>query len=98
MAARKRSLSLEQEWRDRIKTGEILARLNKNATGDEVMTSSQVKSAEILLRKVLPDLKQIEHSGLGGGAVEFVLDMRRTDREGMLENNQQVTGLDEEPE
>jgi hypothetical protein len=38
------------------------------------MTSQQVRSAEILLRKSLPDLSSIEHAGPGGGPVGFLVE------------------------
>lgn len=59
-------------WREKIQAGALITRLQKNAQADvEIMTAGQIKSAEILLRKVLPDLKAIELTGEGGGAVVF---------------------------
>jgi hypothetical protein len=62
---------MDEEWRKKISTSKILARLNLHATEkDEKMTPSQIKAAEILLRKVLPDLKMIELTGEGGGPIQ----------------------------
>lgn len=71
MAARKRSavkgIPMPQRWRDKISVSIILDRLEKNALGTLVdiqsrkpvtMSTSQVKSAEILLKKILPDLSE----------------------------------------
>ena len=67
MAARKRTTSLDKEWRSKIQASLIITRLNQHAQSDEeIMTPSQIKAAEILLRKVLPDLKQVEHKGEDG--------------------------------
>ncbi|MDE2255923.1 MAG: hypothetical protein KGL42_16870 [Betaproteobacteria bacterium] len=41
----------------------MLDRLQKHAFGEIEMTAAQVKSAEVVLRKTIPDLKAIEHSG-----------------------------------
>lgn len=52
-----------EKWRERIQTGVLLDRLQKHALGKIEMTAAQVKSAEVVLRKTIPDLKAIEHSG-----------------------------------
>ena len=49
--------------RERIQTSMLLDRLGNHAVGSIEMTQSQIKAAEILLRKTIPDLKAIEHSG-----------------------------------
>ena len=56
----------------------IINRLNANALGKlaKPMTKEQIRSAEIVLKKVVPDLKAIEHSGPDGqqlqiGIVQF---------------------------
>ena len=70
---RARRGAMTDAWREKIKTGAILTRMNKHTLNEDgdIMTPSQVKAAEILLRKVLPDLKAIELSGEGGGAIVF---------------------------
>ena len=72
MATRKNT-RIDQKTRDKIKASQIINRLTKHVNNEdpetEVMSQSQIKAAEILLKKVLPDLKQIdidgevEHSG-----------------------------------
>lgn len=57
MAARKVRKNLDSEWRERIQAGNLLNRLMKNAMSEEeIMTTGQIRSAEILLKKVIPDL------------------------------------------
>ena len=53
----------------------ILERLRKEAVSnpDEPMTTLQMKAAQIFLRKSIPDLKAIEHSGEGGGPVQIAV-------------------------
>lgn len=68
MAARKTRTLLSDDWREKIKTSMLLNRLQENAFSDaEIMSSGQIKSAEILLRKVIPDLKAVELTGAEGG-------------------------------
>jgi hypothetical protein len=55
MAARK-SLKHDATSRQNIQTSQLLNRLNSHAIGEVDMTPTQVKAAEILLRKSLPDL------------------------------------------
>ena len=64
MAARKRSgvkgsHPLTAAWKERIKIGMLINRLSDNALGKIEMTQSQVRSAEILLKKVTPDLSSV---------------------------------------
>ena len=55
---------MTEEHRKRIQTSALITRLQKNALGDvELMTPAQIKSAEILLKKTLPDLKAVDHTG-----------------------------------
>jgi hypothetical protein len=57
--------------RDRIKAGMLMRRLHDFVVAtpldddylEKMMTSSQVTAAKTLLAKVLPDLKQTEHTG-----------------------------------
>lgn len=40
-----------------------MRRLRKHVLGQVEMSATQIKAAEILLRKVVPDVKQVEHTG-----------------------------------
>lgn len=66
MAARKH-LTHDEKTRNRIRTSQLLNRLQDNAFGKIELTSGQLKSIEILLKKALPDLSavqlDVEHSG-----------------------------------
>lgn len=62
MAARK-TRSLNEEWRTRIQASMLVNRLSDHAEGKIEMSATQIKAAEILLRKVAPDLASVEHSG-----------------------------------
>lgn len=62
MAARK-TLRLTPEWKEKIRIGVILDRLAKHVDGDIEMSSTQIKAAEILLKKVVPDVARTEIAG-----------------------------------
>ena len=58
-----RKVSHSDMWRERIRGGVILRRLMDHVEGKIEMSSTQLKAAEILLRKVLPDLTSVEYKG-----------------------------------
>ena len=62
MAARNRK-GLSENTRLRIKTSMIQERLEKHILGEVEMTATQVRAAEILLNKTLPNLSAVELSG-----------------------------------
>jgi len=67
MAARTRKGTGHTGWdksvRDRIQTSMLMNRLRDHVVGKVELSQTQVRAAEILLRKALPDLAAIEHSG-----------------------------------
>lgn len=71
MAAR-RNLQQDANTRAKIQTSQLINRLNDNANGKIEMTNSQVKSAEILLRKTLPDLSAVTLSGDKDNPLEII--------------------------
>jgi hypothetical protein len=50
-------------FREGIQTHKILKALDKHIDGEREMSNTQVRAAEILLRKVLPDLQGTTLSG-----------------------------------
>jgi hypothetical protein len=67
MAARKIHTTLREEWKLRIKATHLVSRLHDHALGEVEMTPTQIKAAEILLKKVAPDLARQEVTGPDGG-------------------------------
>jgi len=63
MPARTRKIRHDQNTRDKIKVSQLANRLTKHALGEVELSQTQVRAIEILLRKVLPDLAAIEHTG-----------------------------------
>lgn len=56
-----------------IQTGLIRNRLQDHILGKVEMTATQVRAAEILLKKTLPDLRSTEVTGSDGGPVDLKL-------------------------
>jgi len=56
MASRKRKLALTEDWKERISAGVIVDRLLKHVSGDLELSSTQISAANILLKKIIPDL------------------------------------------
>lgn len=56
MAATKRNSMLIEEAREKIKTTQLINRLQNHALGDLEMSQTQIKATEILLKKRVPDL------------------------------------------
>jgi hypothetical protein len=77
MAARIRKTTLTDEWKAKIQAGVILDRLVKHVSGEIEMTSSQIKAADILLKKTVPDLARTEVTGADGGAQQHVVTWQK---------------------
>lgn len=63
MAARKVHTTLRDEWKAKIQASQIINYLVKHVEGKHPMAPSQIKAAEILLRKTVPDLARQEIVG-----------------------------------
>ena len=70
MAARK-NLRVDQKSRDKIRATQLVKRLQSHALGELELTQTQIKAAEILLKKCLPDLKQSEISAAISGSMDI---------------------------
>lgn len=69
MAARKRKTELSDTWKEKIKASVIGLRLYDHMQGLVEMTPTQIKAADILLKKLVPDLGRTELTGEDGGPV-----------------------------
>src|SRR5687767_12025687 len=58
MAARTRKLRHDEETRGRIKASQLINRLQDHVLSDVEMSPTQLNAANILLKKVLPDLTE----------------------------------------
>lgn len=70
MAARKRKIQLTDAWKEKIRVSVIALRLYDHTRGKNEMTATQLKAADILLRKMVPDLSRSEITGEDGGEIQ----------------------------
>lgn len=77
MAARTNKIRLTDNWREKIKIGVIIDRMMRHVDGKVEMTNSQIKAAEILLRKVAPDLARTELTGKDGNDMKMVVKWQK---------------------
>jgi hypothetical protein len=69
MAARKNKIQLTDAWKEKIRVSVISGRLYSHLNGEIEMSPTQIKAAQILLSKLVPDLARTELVGDGGGPV-----------------------------
>ena len=62
MAERLRKMH-QEDVRAKIKTSQLVNRLSDHALGLLDLSPTQIKAIEVLIRKTLPDLQSVEHSG-----------------------------------
>lgn len=58
--------------REKIQTSQLINRLQNHVDGETELSTTQLKAAEILLNKSLPNLKSTEISGPDGGPVSVL--------------------------
>lgn len=63
MAARKNKITLSDEWKEKIRISQIINRLNQGFNGEIELTSEQIRIADMLLKKVVPDLARTTIDG-----------------------------------
>lgn len=81
MAARKRAYQTEKT-KDTIRAGMLMKRLEDHAAGLVEMTSTQVRAAEIVLKKLRPDLSSVDMAASVDQTTRFVItDEPMTDEE-----------------
>ena len=74
MAARKRKTELTAAWKAKIQASVLALRLYDHVQGKVEMSNTQVKAAQILLGKMVPDLGRTELTGEGGDAVKIAIE------------------------
>lgn len=72
MAARINKTEHDEKTKRLIRASQLLNRLTSHANGEIEMSQSQVAAAKIVIGKVVPDLKAVEHTGPEGGPVQMV--------------------------
>jgi hypothetical protein len=73
---RKKGVVLTEEHRDKIRNSNILSYLLKHIEGEREMSATQVQAALALLKKCLPDLSSVEHTGNPDNPLEMITEIR----------------------
>lgn len=55
---------LTDGWKAKISATKIMNRLDKCVDGEVVLTAQQIKAAEIILKKIVPDVARVEQQQL----------------------------------
>lgn len=62
----------QDDVRTKIQASQLINVLQNHALGvTNELSPSRIKAIEVLLRKSLPDLQSVEHTGEGGGPVDM---------------------------
>ena len=61
--ATRNNLRQTQKTRDNIRGSQLVNTLQNHVLEDKELSATQIQAAKILLAKILPDVKQVEHSG-----------------------------------
>lgn len=77
MAARKKKVNLSDNWKDGIRVSMLMGRLLSHAQGEVEMTSTQIKAADIILRKLVPDLARTELAGDPDAPIKTVIEWQQ---------------------
>ena len=75
MAARTRKTALTDTWKERIKASVLGLRLYAHAQGEIEMSATQIKAADILLKKLIPDLARNELVGDPNNPIKTSLEV-----------------------
>ncbi len=57
---------MQEDWKKKIQATAIMNRLNECVEGRVELSSQQIKAADILLKKIVPDLSRSELTGKDG--------------------------------
>lgn len=63
MAARKKKVLHDEKTKDLIRASQLLNRLTLFANGQCDLSAAQVNAAKIVIGKVIPDMRYVEHGG-----------------------------------
>lgn len=56
MPARKHKIKMDDRWKEKIGISQIISRLSEHVSGKIELSPTQISAANILLKKVAPDL------------------------------------------
>ena len=70
MAARTRKPLHDDRTKERIRASQLLNRLNDFVNGKVELSAAQVQAAKVVIGKIVPDLKAVEHTGKDGEPIK----------------------------
>jgi hypothetical protein len=70
MATTRRNAMLIAEAREKIRTTQLINRLQNHALGELEMSATQITATAILLKKILPDVAQMQLQGDADNPIE----------------------------
>ena len=74
MATRKNLLHADKT-KDLIRASQLLNRLNSFVNGEVDLSPAQVQAAKIIIGKVIPDTRYVEHAGVNGEPIAHSLSV-----------------------
>lgn len=77
MAARKKKITLSENWKDGIRASNVMRRLYDHCNGDIEMSMSQINAAKIILSKIVPDLARTELAGDENAPIKTVIEWQQ---------------------
>jgi len=78
MGARTKKIVLSQNWKDKIQIAHIIERLVKHVNDEIDMKPTQLKAAEILLKKVAPDLASTQIEGNADQPIHYRFSWKKS--------------------
>lgn len=80
----------DEKTRLKIQTSQLINRLQSHVNGEAELSATQIRAAEILLKKTLPDLSAVEWtgelSGPNGQPIQYDLSALPTEEVRLLEH------------
>jgi len=79
MAARTRKITLSDEWKEKIRISHIINRLSQSFDGELELTADQIRIADMLLKKVVPDLARVDGTMEHSGEIDIINVVKKLD-------------------
>lgn len=85
----------DETTRQKIKSGLIINYLHQHIENTREMSATQIRAAEILLKKTLPDLATVDHKNTGGNLnITFNWGVEKTDAAQIIDGKAKQIGGD----
>lgn len=81
---------MSDNWREKIKAGMIAHRLLKHFEGEIELSNTQLKAADLLFKRIEPELTRTEISGKDGAPIETKQSISESDKEILTLHRQKI--------